>query len=195
MERELRIVVIVFLTYLIFGLTTYFQSGSLIAPLILTKPILLILAMIFLVLNFSQRNKWLLIFYLFALTAYAITDEFILSWIERDVSSAFAEISRSTFFSWLTFLVFFVFLIISVFYQYKILQKPFIFFLELILILACFCFLFTSLSLVQEIFIKGFFILYIIASNLDAGLNDKILRVMSYQYLCLVLLESFEYFI
>lgn len=195
MERELRIVIIVFLTYLIFGLTTYFQSGSLIAPLILTKPILLILAMFFIVMNYSQKNKWLLIFYLFALTAYTMTDEFILSWLERDISPSFAQISRSTFFSWLTFLVYFIFLIISAFYQNKILKKTSFLLLELILILGCLCFLFTSLSLIQEIFIKGFFMMYIIGSNRDAGLNDKILRILSYQYLCLVLLESFEYFI
>ncbi|MBK9592615.1 MAG: hypothetical protein IPO32_14335 [Crocinitomicaceae bacterium] len=72
MERELKIVVLVFLTYLIFGLTSFFQTGSLITPIFLTKVILVILALIFLLMNLKEQNHWILLYALIGFTAFAL---------------------------------------------------------------------------------------------------------------------------
>jgi hypothetical protein len=195
MERELKIVILVFLTYLVFGLTSFFQTGSLITPIFLTKIILVILALIFLLMNLKEQNNWILLYALIAFTAFAFTDDFVISYLSQKIDGFEKLFTETEFYNWLSFFLFFSFLFYSVlFYWLKKKNKVISIFLlgDLTLCLSLF---FTDLGWVQEISIKVFFLTFFIASQSDSEVKNKTLRVLSYLFFGLVLLESFEYFI
>jgi hypothetical protein len=195
MERELKIVVIVFLTYLIFGLTTFFQTGSLITPIILTKIILVLLAFIFLLMNLKEQDYWILVYALFGFIAFASTDDFVISYLSKKIDGFELFFTETNFFNWLSFFVFFSFLFAAIlFFWIKKKNKSVSLFLLGDLLLCLFLF-FTDLGWVQEVSIKVFFLVFFVACQSDFDVKNKTLRVLSYLFLGLVLLESFEYFI
>lgn len=195
MERELKIVITVFLTYLIFGLTTFFQTGSLITPIILTKIILVLLAFIFLLMNLKEQHYWILVYALFGFIAFASTDDFVLSYLSKEIDGFELFFTETNFFNWLSFFVFFSFLFTAIlFFWIKKKNKRISLFLLGDLLLCLFLF-FTDLGWVQEVSIKVFFLVFFIACQSDFDVKNKTLRVLSYLFLGLVLLESFEYFI
>jgi hypothetical protein len=195
MERELKIVVLVFLTYLIFGLTSFFQTGSLITPIFLTKVILVILALIFLLMNLKEQHYWILVYALIGFTAFAFTDDFVISYLSQKISGFEKLFTETDLFNWLSFALFFSFLFFAIlFFWIKKKNKVISIFLFVDLIF-CLSLFFTDLGWVQEISIKVFFLTFFIASQSDFEVKNKTLRVLSYLFLGLFLLESFEYFI
>ena len=195
MERELKIVVLVFLTYLIFGLTSFFQTGSLITPIFLTKVILVLLTLIFLIMNVKEESSWILICALIGFTSFAFTDDFVISYIAQKIEGFEKLFTESDLFNWLSFCFFFGFLFISIlFYWLKKKNRGISVFLFFDLIF-CLLLFFTDLGWVQEISVKVFFLTFFIASQSDFEVKNKTLRVLSYLFLGLFLLESFEYFI
>jgi hypothetical protein len=195
MERELKIVVLVFLTYLIFGLTSFFQTGSLITPIFLTKIILVILTLIFLWMNRKEQNNWILFFALIGFTAFAFTDDFVITYLSQKITGLEKLFTETDLLNWLSFCLFFGFLFYSVlFFWLKKKNKAISVFLFFDLIF-CLLLFFTDLDWVQEISIKVFFLTFFIASQSDFEVKNKTLRVLSYLFFGLVLLESFEYFI
>lgn len=195
MERELKIVVLVFLTYLIFGLTSFFQTGSLITPIFLTKVILVLLALIFLLMNLKEQNNWILLYALIGFTAFAFTDDFVISYLAQKIDGFEKLFTETDLYNWLSFCLFFSFLFYSVlFYWLKKKNKAISIFL-LADLMVCLLLFFTDLGWIQEIIIKVFFLTFFIASQSDFEVKNKTLRVLSYLFFGLVLLESFEYFV
>ena len=103
--------------------------------------------------------------------------------------------TETDLYNWLSFCLFFSFLFYSVlFYWLKKKNKAISIFLLADLTL-CLLLFFTDLGWIQEISIKVFFLTFFIASQSDFDVKNKTLRVLSYLFFGLVLLESFEYFI
>lgn len=195
MERELKIVLTVFLTYLIFGLTSYFQTGSLITPIFLTKITLVILSVIFIFINFKNQDLWILTGASIALLSYAFTDDFVISYLNQKIPGFGSCFTTNNFWNWISFSVFFCFLFLSVFFLYSKTKNRIVFIFLISALIICLLLFFTNSGWIQEIMIKVFFLTYFIFCQQDSDLKNKTLRVLSYLYLGLILLESFEYFI
>lgn len=195
MERELKIVLTVFLTYLIFGLTSYFQTGSLITPIFLTKIILVVLAFVFLLLNLRQQQFWILIYCLLAFISYAMTDDFVLGYLSQKIAGLEEIFAENTGLSWLAFGIFFSFLFTSVAFLWFKKKNTLISVLLFADLIFCLSLFFFDSGWVQEISIKVFFITFFMVGQNDSDVKNKTLRVLSYLFFSLVLLESFEYFI
>jgi hypothetical protein len=196
MERELKIILTIFLTYLIFGITTWFQTGSLITPIFLNKIILVCLSILFVGMNLKIPHLWILILYTFALLAYALTDDFIIGLLDRLLKSESALIFvQSDLIAVISFIIFFLFLFCSVYFFYRQTGSKIPSLLLLLILVSCLSLFFTSFQILQEILIKLFFLIYFFIGQRDYTLNNKFLRLLSYQFLGLVLLESFEYFV
>lgn len=196
MERELRIVVIVFLTYLIFGISSWFSTGSLVTPVFLTKPVLLVVALVIWGINIREVKSWVLVYWITALICLALTDDFVLSWLYLRLGvDVMGDPEQSWWILLTTFVFFYSFLVFSVvFFARQVKVNWQIIFLAGCLFLSLAFFL-TQWSLAREISIQLFLTSYFIFSQRCSGLTDKVLRLISYQFLLLFLLESFEYFV
>lgn len=195
MERELKLVILVFLTYLIFGLTSFFQTGSLITPIFLTKVILVILSLIFLLMNLKQQDFWILLYALIGFGAFAFTDDFVISYLSQKIIGFEELFTETDFYNWVSFCVFFSFLFYAILFFWIKKKNKLVSFFLLGDLIFCLLLFFTDLGWIQEISIKVFFLTFFIACQSDFELKNKTLRVLSYLFLGLVLLESFEYFI
>lgn len=195
MERELKIIFTVFLTFLIFGFTSLFQSGSFVTPVFFIKPILFLLAIIFFLLNLKSHDKWILGMYVLAIGAYLLTDAFVLSFIHEKVSVRWAQHLESEFVSVLTLFAFFGFLFLAAYYFFKMKRNNWVTGFLFVTLAACFVLvIFTPYFILQEILIKLYLLVYFIFGQSEFNLKDKSLRVLSYQFGAIVFLESFEYF-
>ena len=196
MERELKIVFSVFLVFFIFALTTFFNSGSFLAPFPFGKITLVIVALILAALNLSAGKGYLLWFYFLASLVFALTDEFTVLFLDNYFNTTyFDELSGSLFFLVLSFILYFGFHFCAILLYYISWKKKFVSLILLILLVLSILLIFTDWPIYGSISFSLFFLLFFIVGQRDSELKNKTLRVISYQYLLIVLLGSFEYFI
>lgn len=196
MERELKIVFSVFLVFFIFALTTFFNSGSFLAPFPFGKIVLVVVALILAIINLSADKEYMLWFYFLASLLFALTDEFTVLFLDHYFKTTyFDELSGSLFFLILSFILYFGFHFCALFLFYISTNQKLISLVLLILLIVSVFLIFTELAFYGTICFSIFFLLYFIVGQRDFELKNKTLRVISYQYLLLVLLGSFEYFI
>lgn len=196
MEKELKIVFSVFLVFFIYALTTFFNSGCFLAPFFFAKLTLVIVSLIFAFINFTSPKQFLLWFYVIATALFAITDENTIGFLNFVLNTTiFDELSHSTLFLVISFIFYFSFHLTAILlYYFSFKQKILSISLSGLLICSILLFFYNE-SFLATISISLFFLLFFVVAQRDSELKNKTLRVISYQYLLLVLLGSFEYFI
>src|SRR5688572_19613773 len=123
MERELKIVLSVFLVYLMYGITSLFDTQVLVTPVFLTSPIFVILAGIFAITNRKEKNSYILLLYLIAFICFALVDDFVIGFLTRFLGTGVFDILTLPGFGLFAFVVFFSFLLFSVWFFYNQTRK------------------------------------------------------------------------
>jgi len=196
MEKELKIVFSVFLVYFIYALTSFFNSGLFLAPYFFAKITLVIVSLIFVIINFKTSRIFLLWLYFLATSLFAITDENTIGFLDYIFNtSIFGELSNSISFLVFSFIFYFSFHLIVVLFYYISSKKKLISLTLTIVLIFALLLIFINESFIATIVLSLFFVSFFIFVQGDSELKNKTLRVISYQYLLLVLLGSFEYFI
>ena len=196
MEKELKIVFSVFLVFFIYALTTFFNSGSFLAPFFFAKLTLVIVSLIFAFININTPKQFLLWFYVIATALFAITDENTIGFLNFFFNSTFFDdLSHSMLFLAISFIFYFCFHFTAIFLFYFSSKKKSVSFALVVLLATSLLMFFFTEFFLATISISIFFFLFFIVAQRDSELKNKTLRVISYQYLLLVLLGTFEYFI
>lgn len=196
MDKELKIVFSVFLVYFIYALSSFFNQGVFLAPIILTRFAIALVALILVLNNLKQVKVYLLILYLLCTLLLICTDTFSVGYLDMKFGvNFFTTISNSFSFILFSFIFYFGFLFYSI-VHFHLESRNFLLSSILCSIIACLIFLFfTDYYLAKEILIHLFFLCYFaIIQNTSSNIS-KAVRLLSYQYLLLFLLESFEYFV
>jgi hypothetical protein len=196
MERELKIVLSVFLTFFLYALSTYFSSGSFLAPFFLSKLCLVAVAVIMAVMNIRTPKSIILWCYVITTALFAITDEFTLQFLDYKMDTTYLEeLTSNNDFLFASFAIYLGFYFFSVVFYLKSHKKIFQASLLFLLLTGFLLSLFIDLTVLRHVSIHLFFILFFVFAQGDSDLKNKTLRVIAYQYLLIPLLQSFEYFV
>lgn len=197
MEKELKIVVAIFSVFCIFGLSSLLSSGTFATPVFLQHFILVPLSVLFLILNFREKHKWLLATYVLVSLCALLIDDFSVAMIsEKYQTNVLFELTTTLTFS-VFFLVFYFgfFFYICIFF-YLIVPKKLYLISSIILLSATVIALFLS----QMLWLSGFLFLlfllvHIIVYNKFSRQDSKVAQVLTYQFLLVILLQSLQYFL
>lgn len=195
MSRELKIVISIFLVFLIYGISSFFSLGAFVTPFFLDKFILLGVAVLFAILNYRLKNSYLLFLYIPAMLAFAMRDEFTIGYLSEKYRSDFLiKNFNEPFYLISTIGYFFGFYFVSVFHFYKVTNKRYLSAFLLFLILASVVFTGTEIHYAPDI-TMGLFLLsfFLIVQWIKKDL--PVLETLTSQFLLLFLLTSFEYFL
>lgn len=196
MQRELNIVRFIFLTYLIFGITQYFSTAAFVTPIHYIKPILIFLALLFYILNFKKVNHFIAIYSIIAWCSYAFTDEFIIGLLSIKFKLFSPSFFENTITIVSTFILFWSFIMVFIIYSCKQFSNKFLwFYLIGLYVLSTLLLVFTNHYWAQETTIKVLFLSHVIAILNNKLTLDRTAYIIAYQYLALILLEMFEYFV
>ena len=218
MERELKIVLSVFLAYFIYALTTYLNSGSFLAPFFMTKLVLAVVAIVIAAINLRVKTSLpgsgnqlidhpdkkafitpkaaILSIYAIIMVLFALTDDLTIQLLDYwTKNTAFDRIGSSTIFLVCSFVLYLGFLVFSVILFYRSLHQSIITGVLFLLLSGFVLSFFWDLTVLRAISLHLFFILFFVFGQRDSDLKNKALRVIAYQYLLCTLLQSFEYFI
>lgn len=197
MDKELKIVVSVFLVFAIYGLTSFFQSGIFATPVFLNQLVLLVVAITFYLLNSKQTQGLILLAYVGVQVYTCLIDGFTVSYLaQKFESNSIIELSDNIIFNIGFILVFAVFWIFAIYKTWTI-NKSIVFTLLQLssLILGLCFFFFFDLHLIGNLLFMFFTILWIWSHNKNQEKEHHVLNVLSYQLLLMVLLEGMEYFL
>lgn len=195
MERELRIVISLFLVYLLYGFASLFQTGVLVTPIFLTPFVLIASAFSFALMNRKLPHVRLLFFSAIAFLFFALADEFIISLLTRAAGQKTGDFLHSRACGIVTFMLFFAYLFYSIWFLYRTTGQKLVAGVLFCILSACITSFFTDYYLFQEISIQFFCLFYFAVGQSGHHLENKVLRVISYQFLLFSLLEAFEYFL
>ncbi len=87
MSRELRISVLIFLTYFIYGLTSLVKLGAFVTPYFLNNSIFVVVAFVFLALSIKKDGRFFLVVLLFTQILAALSDIVTTSMLADRLSS------------------------------------------------------------------------------------------------------------
>ena len=218
MEKELKIVLSAFLAFFIYALTTFFDSGTFLAPFFLAKLTMVLVALIIAAMNLRTRvagadpgihladfperkfmvtpKAWVLWLYFISTLFFALTDELTVQLLDYwTKGSGFNALASSPALLLFTFFFCAGFYVYSVILFYTSVGKTAVTVIFAAL-LALFIFgLFMDLTVLRTLSIDLFFILFFLFTRRDSHLKNKALRCLGYQYLLIPLLQSFEYFV
>ena len=197
MDRELKISIAVFLTFLIYGLTSFFQSGIFAVPVFLNQLVLLFLAILFYALNIRLKASIVLLIFVFIQLYACLVDGFTVSFLAQKFSSnLLIELSENLYLNIGFIVVYFSFWYTMIFMTGAIHKKIGLLLLQMIFLTATvLLFFFPEWSLLRDAVFLIFGLLFIYGINQSTEDKYKVFSVLTYQILLLILLESMEYFL
>ncbi len=197
MERELKISISIFLVFFIFGLTSYFNSGSFATPVFMQHFIYVPLAILFYLLNLKSKQSYILLIYAVVCLFAFLLDEFSQQYLANKFESNYLyELTRSAGFSISFLIVYFGFFVFQMFYLLDKTKQYVVFTLQAILI-AFTIYVLSSEELFyySAISFSAFLILYVFAANKFVKSDSKVVSVLSAQFTLLFLLQICQYFV
>lgn len=195
MEKELKIVLSVFLFYFIFGLTQIFKTQAFITPVFLTSFILVFCSLLFWLMNLKEQRPWLLLIMLGIQTSWAFSDVFFTSFISQHLP-ALTETVNSKTTGLISLSIFYLLNFTVVYFLFRLKERKLI-----VLLILCALLVFSvvlvliNLPLLFKLSLIIFSIVFFYFGQTGSTVETKTLRVVSYQFLLLGLLQSFEYFL
>ncbi len=196
MERELRIVIVIFLIFFVYGLTSFFSLGDFVTPFFLGKMIMVIVSFMFFIINIKLKKSIYLFFAFLAMLSLALADEFTIIFLsERIKTDKLLKFADSNLIIWISFVIYYTFFLVSIFLlktKEKTLLTPIL--LTFSLALSMFLF-FVQLFVYQTIVFDLFLILYVIKANQIQLQEKTVISVLSAEFLLFTTFDLFKSFI
>ncbi|MEO9531563.1 MAG: hypothetical protein ABJG68_14760 [Crocinitomicaceae bacterium] len=197
MDKELKIVVSIFLVFLIFGLVSLSTSRIFATPIFLKHFVYLPLAILFYGMNFKQNQSWLLLMYIPVVLLGLLIDDFSVGLlVEKYHVNWLYEITTTQVFSVIFIVGYFGFFILIAYLFFLAYRKLAILIASLVLILAVITCLFIPDFLIASgpIFLL-FLAIQIFALNKYSSNESIAKKILTYQFLFIILMQSMEYFL
>jgi hypothetical protein len=195
MDKELKIAVTIFLTFIVFGFASFINLGSFVTPFFINQFVFVLVAVLFYLMNSKAAHwPWLLGYVFICLLSLAI-DEFSMGYLaQKYENNAFIHFSRSMVFS-ITFLILhFGFYIALSSFLFKFTKLKWLLSVQITLILFTVLSLFLNdLPFLGSIVFSIYLISFIVAVNRLLPTENKVFSVLTYQFLLYLVLEGLEY--
>ncbi len=196
MYRELKIVISVFLLFIIYGLSSFFSLGAFVTPYFFGKLILVIVSILFLLLNLRVKQSYFLLFASITMVCLALIDDFTVQFISERFRLAFLlPFVDSLGFAYLSFAIFVGFYSASIVLFHKTLQKKWLTFSLIGLFMATILLFVVKVAHLQEIIFGIYLLIFFVAVNRFNLLEKNILSIISSLFLLQFLLEIFKYLV
>ena len=197
MDKELKIVASIFLIFLIFGLVSLSTSGTFATPVFLKHFVYMPLAILFYGMNYKQNQSWLLLMYIPVVLLGLLIDDFSVGLlVEKYHVNWLFEITTTQVFSIIFIVGYFGFFFLIAYLFFLAYQKLAILIASLVLILAVITCLFIPDFLIASgpIFLL-FLAVQIFALNKYSSNESIAKKILTYQFLFIILMQSMEYFL
>lgn len=196
MYRELKIVVSVFLLFIIYGLSSFFSLGAFVTPFFFGKLILVIVSFLFLILNLRVKQSYFLFFALVTMSCLALIDDFTVQFLsERFQWESLLPFVDSLLFAYLSFGIFLGFYLTSIVIFHKAIRRNWLTFLLLGLFLATIVLFTVKMNYLQEIIFGSFLLVYFIVVNRFNHVEKNVLSIIGALFFLQFLLEIFKYLV
>lgn len=196
MDKELKIVVSIFLLFFIYGLGSVYYSGSFVTFYFLNQLVLLVVAILFIIMNWKTPAKFLLLLYAFAQLLLCLIDGFTIGFLASKYQMEFLiPIHESNVLSIVFLIYYFGFFLFLSIYSLRVHQLRVIVLSQAALIASTIIFFYVpDLTWIRDLSFALFVLLFVLGNHRFMKQNSHVLQVVSYQLILLVLLEGFEYF-
>ncbi|MEX1003484.1 MAG: hypothetical protein WDZ35_15300 [Crocinitomicaceae bacterium] len=196
MERELKIIILIFLVFFIFGLTSLVDSGHFVTPIFLNQLVLLAVAILFYALNFRTPGAFILLIYIPVLLMSALMDGFTTAYLAQKWNLPQLIGLREMFwFSLFYLLIYFGFFFTILLITYNNIRSTWLLLVGALLLSTTITLLFVpGAEMIRDFSFFSFLLFFILMVNRKSEQNKQGMTVLSYQLLLLFLLEGMEYF-
>lgn len=196
MYRELKIVVSVFLFFIVYGLSSFFSLGAFVTPYFFGKLILVIVSVLFFILNVRVKQSYFLLFALVTMICLALIDDFTVQFLaERFRWESLLPFVNSLFFAYLSFAIFLGFYLTSIVIFHKSIRRNWLTLLLLVLFLATIVLFIVKVNYLQEIIFGSFLLVYFIVVNRFNHIEKNVLSIIASLFFLQFLVEIFKYLI
>ncbi|UKN02573.1 hypothetical protein K6119_03485 [Paracrocinitomix mangrovi] len=195
MDRELKIVSSIFLTFLIFGIMSLFQQGGFVTPFFLKHLVLLIVSVIFYALNTKVAYSWVLLLFVPVQLVFCLIDPFTVGFlIQKFELSWLQTIHDAIWLKWIFILAYFGFLLAMIFAKYLQTKNKIPFIVEIGLFIPSLILLgFPILYVLNDILTIALILVFYFSAQRIEDEKSKFLGIIGSQYLLLALLQLIEY--
>lgn len=195
MDKEFKIVISVFSFFLIYGLTSLFNSGSFETPVFFNQLIFFLVAVIFWLMNKSETGSWILAVFIPVQFLYCLIDPFIMGYLYEVQNVELAKsIYNSTALNFLFLVSYFGFMVLVSFWTYKKHRRAYVLVAKLLLIFATiFLLYYPGLEFDPSYPFFAFLLLFVFTVNRLTLSATRGLSILSHQFLLIFLLEALEY--
>lgn len=194
MERELKIVVSIFLVYLIFGLTQFFISASIITPIFLNFIVAGVVSLVIFLMNLKQPKSFVLLLYFVGLNCYGLGDDLSRQFIVyRTHWEWLNTLVETTWFGWVALSLFYLAIISGTVLLHLSVKNKGLTAILLTLLSVHLLLYGYELFELQFLTLSLFFVIFFIITQRSSKVQLTVIRALSAQFLLLVILEGFRY--
>jgi hypothetical protein len=196
MDKELKIIVSLILSMLVYGLASLSTIGAFVTPIFLHSLLVFVVAIVLALLNRSEKGSWILLVYILISLMGVFNDGYALIFLaEYFPESTLQSIYDSAFLGVGFLVLLYGFLIYTELKAFRAGGRSLFLVLNLTMILASFVLLFIYPSGVYgEILFMAYLLISMLLYNYFNSNKTKVLDVVFYQYLLLFALNVMEYF-
>lgn len=196
MYRELKIVVSVFLLFIIYGLSSFFSLGAFVTPYFFSKLILVIVSLLFFLLNFRVKQSYFLFFAFITMVCLALIDDFTVQFLSDRFQLAFLlPFVNSLGFAYFSFGFFVGFYTLSMVLFHQGIQRKWLTISLILLFTATILLFIVKVPYLQEIIFGTYLLVFFIAVNRFNLLEKNVLTILSSLFLLQFLVEIFKYLV
>ncbi|MBD3637872.1 MAG: hypothetical protein HUJ25_10995 [Crocinitomicaceae bacterium] len=183
------------MVFLIYGLTSLFQSGSFVTPIFLNQLILLAVAIVFYVMNRKEKHSAIIALYIFIQFLACLVDGFTVAFVSEKINSdVLIIVSETLWFGALFILCYFGYFIYLSIYSYQQHQSTAILIIKLGLIMGSLTLFFIpDLAVIRDVVFFIFLLFFFFSYLRIQTKTDRVTGVMAHQFLLLFFLEGLEY--
>lgn len=195
MDKELKIAVTIFLTFLVFGFASFINLGSFVTPFFINQFVFVLVAILFYLMNYKAIYATWLLGYVFICALGLAIDEFSMGYLaQKYENNDLIYFSRSMSFSIAFLILNFGFYIALSAHLFKFTRLKWLLSVQIALILfTVFGLFLNDLPFLGSIIFSIYLISFIAAVNRLLPSENKVLSVLTYQFLLYLVLEGLEY--
>lgn len=196
MGKELRIAVLVFLVYFMYGVSSLFSLGDMVTPYFLNTIVFAIVSLVYLLMNWSLNGRFFLFIAFVVQIIGVLVDVVIMEQIAQRLngnllinfvnSKEFIYISLIGYFSGLLLLLIPFQRVVKSMVKTTVLAS---------LIGAGFVCILLGFSFLSEMLLACFYLSYFIFIRLNSEKNTQTVEVISALFLLILLLNTFKYLV
>ncbi|MDG1915298.1 MAG: hypothetical protein P8I55_12020 [Crocinitomix sp.] len=194
MYREQRIVLLIILSFFIYGLSSLVSLGDFVTPFFFSKLIFVVVSLAFLIMNLSLKKRGYLIFAFLAMTSLAFVDGFTVHILTKGGQhEALTVFFDSEILLYVSLLIFIGFYSSSIFLLHESIKKWWLTSLLSTFLAAGFICAYLGDMLFFEIAFGLYLIFYYVMLMVSNQPEKSVLSIMSALFLLQFCLELFKY--